>query len=197
MACWRQARPREDRLRLVHRLAVLEVGLGVRDRAAARLDVGDAVLDDDGADVDRGVEVAVEAEVADRAAVGAALVGLELVDDLHRAHLRRARERARRKAGAEGVHGADVGAERPRDAAHDVEDVRVGLDDHELLDLDRAVLADAAQVVSPQVDEHHVLGALLGIGEKVLGVAAVLLLVGAARVGARDRPRLDAARRTP
>ena len=37
----------------------LVVGLGVGDGAAAGLDVGDAVLDDHGADVDAGVELAV------------------------------------------------------------------------------------------------------------------------------------------
>ncbi len=37
------------------------------------------------------------------------------------------------------------------------------------------------------------LGALLGVVDEALGEAAVLLLVGAARVGAGDRPRLDPA----
>ena len=32
-----------------------------------------------------------------------------------------------------------------------------------------AVLADAAEVVAPEVDEHHVLGALLLVGEQALG----------------------------
>ena len=59
--------------------------------------------------------------------------------------------------------------------------------------LDRAVLADPAEVVAPEVDEHHVLGALLRVGEQRLGLAAILLLGGAARVGAGDRPRLDPA----
>src|SRR5665647_1230946 len=67
----------EDRSRLVHRLGVLVGGLGVGDGAAASLDMELAVLGDDGADVDRGVEVAVPGEVADRAAVGAALDRLE------------------------------------------------------------------------------------------------------------------------
>ena len=40
--------------------------LGVGDRAAAGLHVGEAVLDDDRADVDRRVEVAGVGEVADR-----------------------------------------------------------------------------------------------------------------------------------
>src|SRR6266487_2736588 len=72
-------------LRLGLGLGELVLGLGVGHRAAAGLDVGDAVLDDDRADVDAGVEVAGVAEVADRATVSAALDRLELVDDLHRA----------------------------------------------------------------------------------------------------------------
>src|SRR3954469_25497369 len=85
------------------RLLVLVLRLGIGDRAAAGLDVGDAVLDHDGADVDAGVEVARVAEVADRAAVAAALDWLELVDDLHRPDLRRPAERAGREHGAQRV----------------------------------------------------------------------------------------------
>ena len=47
-----------DGLGLVARLLVLVVGQGVRDGAAARLDVCDAVLDHDRTNVDAGVEVA-------------------------------------------------------------------------------------------------------------------------------------------
>src|SRR5215470_1386646 len=71
------------RLRLGH----LILGLTVRHDAAAGLHVDAAVLDHGRADVDAGVEVAGVAQVADRAAVGAALDGLELIDDLHRADL--------------------------------------------------------------------------------------------------------------
>ena len=134
--------------RLRTRLLELVRGLGVGDRAAAGLDVGDAVLDHDGADVDAGVEVAGVGQPADRAAVAAALDGLELVDDLHRAHLRRARQRARREDRAQRVHRADVPAQRARDVGDDVHDVRVGLHAHERVDLDGPVLADAAQVVA-------------------------------------------------
>ena len=52
-----------------------------------------------------------------------------------------------------------------------MDEVRVGLDGHERLDLDGAVLAHAAEVVAAEVDEHHVLGALLLVGEQVLGDA--------------------------
>ena len=47
--------------------------------------------------------------------------------------------------------------------------VRVGLDGHERLDLDGAVLAHAAEVVAAEVDEHHVLGALLLVGQQLGG----------------------------
>ena len=150
-----------------------------------------AVLDDDGADVDRGVEVAVPGEVADRAAVGAALDRLQLVDDLHRPHLRRPGQRPRRQRRAQHVHRADPLAQSARDLADDVEDVGVGLDDHQLVDRDRAVLADPAEVVAAEVDQHHVLGPLLRVVDQPLGEAAVLVLAAPARRGAGDRPRLD------
>ena len=68
-----------------------------------------------------------------------------------------------------------------------MDQVRVGLDGHERLHLDGAELADAAEVVAAEVDEHHVLGALLLVGEQVGGDRLVLLGVAAARAGARDR----------
>ena len=71
--------------------------------------------------------------------------------------------------------------------------VRVGLDRHERLDGDGAVLADATQIVSPEIDEHHVLGALLLVLEQARGDHDVLLGVGAARARAGDRPRGDGA----
>ena len=181
----------QDGPRLGLGLGQLVGGPGVRDGPAPGLDVGHAVLDHDGADVDAGVEVARVAQPPDRAAVPAALDGLELVDDLHRADLGRARERARRQHRAQRVGRVDARAQRARDARDDVHDVRVRLDGHEGVDRDRPVLADAPEVVAPEVDEHDVLGALLLVGEQPLGDAGVLGRVGAARPRARDRPRRD------
>ena len=67
--------------------------------------------------------------------------------------------------------------------------VRVGLDAHERLDLDRAVLAHAPEVVAAEVDEHHVLGPLLLVGQQLVGDPAVLVGGAAARAGAGDRAR--------
>src|SRR5204863_7727336 len=92
-----------QRARLVERLLPLAVGRRVVDDAAAGLRIEDAALDDSGAQRDRGVHVVLEREVADRAGVNAAAGGLELVDDLHRAHLGRAGHGARRERGAQHV----------------------------------------------------------------------------------------------
>ena len=81
---------------------------------------------------------------------------------------------------------------RAGDARDDVHDVAVVLHRHEFLDLHAAVLAHAPEVVAAEVDEHHVLGPLLRIGEQLLGDPAILLGVGPARAGAGDRPGRDA-----
>ena len=56
---------------------------------------------------------------------------------------------------------------------------------HELHDVDRAGAADPLEVVAPEVDEHDVLGALLGVGEQLLGEADVVL--GRLAAGAATR----------
>ena len=74
-------------------------------------------------------------------------------------------------------------------------DVAVGLDLHQLVDDHAAVLAHAPEVVATEVDEHHVLGALLLVGEQLQRDPPVLLGARPARTGARDRLGADVARR--
>ena len=73
------------------------------------------------------------------------------------------------------------------DVRGDVHHVAVTLDHHHVGQLDGAVLGDAADVVAAQIDQHHVLGPFLGIGQQFLGQPAVFLLVGAARARAGQR----------
>src|SRR5206468_1035579 len=89
--------------RLVDRLLILQLGHRVGDETGAGLYIDRVAAADERADRDREIEVAGVADVADRAAVDRALVRLELVDDLHRANLGRARERAGRKCGAQDI----------------------------------------------------------------------------------------------
>jgi len=92
------------------------------------------------------------------------LTGLELVDDFHRAHLRRAGERAGREGGAQHVQAAHAVQQTPFDIADKVHHMRVALDNEGLGDLDAARGGDAADVVARQVDEHEVFGTFLGVG---------------------------------
>ena len=72
-------------------------------------------------------------------------------------------------------------------------DVRVALDEHELLDFDAAEAADAAHVVATEVDQHHVLGALLFVVHHLFGKGVVLGFGCAARARAGDGTVLNLA----
>src|SRR5690606_39657056 len=79
---------------------------------------------DERADRDVEVEVAVEADVADAPAVDAPPLRLELLDDLHRPHLRRAGDRAAREGTAHEIERVPVRAKAPDDGADEVMHVR-------------------------------------------------------------------------
>ena len=66
--------------------------------------------------------------------------------------------------------------------------MRVALDRQEVADTDRSEPRHPAHIVPPQVNEHHVLGTLLLVGEQGAGERAVLLLGPAPRPRAGDRP---------
>src|SRR5207245_3934696 len=143
------------------------------------------------------VQIAVEAQVADGSAVDAALHRLQLVDDLHRPYLGRADGRAGGKAGLEHIDGVQARRDAPLDVRDDVHDVRIALDQHFLGHLDASGRGDAADVVAAEVDQHDVLGALLRIGEQLLGDRGVLLGCTAPRPTARDGAQGDGVRGEP
>ena len=63
----------------------------------------------------------------------------------------------------------------------------VALDLHQLDDLNSARSAHPAEVVTAEVDEHHMLGALLGVGEHLSGDRSVFLRRATPRFRAGDR----------
>src|SRR3990167_5452336 len=93
----------EKSARLGDAFLMLVLGHRIRHDPGTGLDVHPAVLDDRSAEHDAGVHRPIGREIADAAGVDAALLDLQLVDDLHRADLWRARHRACRKARCEGV----------------------------------------------------------------------------------------------
>src|SRR5437667_12739465 len=103
------AQGQDEASRLGRRFEPLGLGIGVGDDAGADLHRRGPVVADDRSDRDAGVEVAGVGDVADGAAVGPALGRLELVDDLHRADLRRAGEGAGRNARLPHVHRVGAG----------------------------------------------------------------------------------------
>ncbi len=68
--------------------------------------------------------------------------------------------------------------------------VGIPLDDHKLGDADRAVLTYAPQVVAPQVDQHHMLGALFRVREQLGLQPLILLWIDPAPPRPRDRVQL-------
>ncbi len=153
---------------------VLVLADAVGHDPAARLNVHHAVLVDPRAEHQGGVHVTRVAEVTHGAAVGAPFLALHLGDYLHGADLGRAGHGARRKAGPQGVVGRQFGPEvalHMRDQVHHVGEL---LHVHELRHRHGAGPADPADVVSAQVDQHDVLGALFLAALQLRFVGVVL-----------------------
>ena len=86
-------------------------------------------------------------------------------------------------------------AQAALDVRHDVHDLAVALDEELVGDADGADLGHPADVVAPEIEQHQVLGALLGIGEQLLLQRLVLVRRRPARPRAGDRPDRDRRRR--
>ena len=166
---------RSGRGRLVHRLQRLGGVDGVGHDAAAGLDVGAAFAEQGRADGDGHVHVAGEVQVAHHAAVDAAAVRFELVEQAQRAGLGRAGQRAGRERGLEDVVGLGVRGQLAHHGGHQVHDVAEPLHLHELGDVHGSGHADLGEVVARQVHQHQVLGAFLLVGQQLLGQGLVRL----------------------
>ena len=146
-----------------------------------------AVLHHCGPENDAAIDGAVGSEVADAAGIGSARLGFELCDDLAGANLRGAGDGAGGKTGEEGVERV-LGRIEPADhVADDVHHVAVALDGETGGNLHAVGGGDPADVIAAEVEQHQMLGVLLGIGEQAFAVRLVLFARGAARAGAGDR----------
>ena len=141
----------DQRLGLVAALLVLRLGVAVGDDTAARLHDQGAVLDQPGAQRDAGIHAAVGGEVADAAAIESAPLGFQLVDDLHRPHLRRAGDGAGRESGPQRRQGVVLRIDAALDVRDDVHHVGVPLDDLAFGHPHGPHLGHAADVVAAQV----------------------------------------------
>ena len=84
-------------------------------------------------------------------------------------------KRAGRERGQHDVEGGVAVGDLTGHRRLQMHDVAVAADVHELDHLDRARPADPTQIVAAQVDQHHVLGPLLRVGEQFRLQGGVLL----------------------
>ena len=122
---------------------------------------------DERADQDARLHRAVRPDPAERPGVRPAPDRLEALEDLHRPDLRRAGDRAAGEARGEQVERVAARRQPARHRRDEVLDGGGPLEPAQPRDADRAGLADAAEVVAQDVDDHHVLGAVLGAGEQL------------------------------
>ena len=127
------------------------------------------------------------ARATHRPAVGTTTNRLQPLDELHRPDLRRAGDAPARKRGGEEVEGAGIRAELAGHGRDEVLDGGGALEAAGAGHADRPRVADPPEVVAQHVDDHHVLGPVLGAGQQLPGERAVLLAGPAARPRALDR----------
>ncbi len=161
--------------------------IGIGDDARAGTEAHFAALDFGAADQDVEIQIAVEVQPAECAGVGAARLAFQLSDDLHAAHLGATGDGAAGEGRADHRARRDVGAQPAAHVADDVVHVGVAFHAHQFVDLHAAGFAHAAQVVALQVDQHHVLGALLRVADQLADARGVIVACEA-RPGAGDGP---------
>src|SRR5687767_9900791 len=144
----RQAEGLEHGPRLGLGLTLLGGRIRIRHDAGARLDGGAAALEGHRTYGDAEIEVAPQVDVTQRAAVEAPARGLQLVDDLHGADLRRPRQGAGGEGRDQRVERVLAVRELADHGALDVHDVAITLDGHELRHRYRLEAADPPQVVA-------------------------------------------------
>src|SRR6266581_1731212 len=176
---------------LVERLLVLRLRIGVRDDAAADGEVRRRTNDGRGADRDVPVEGAVPRDVPEGPGVHAAAVGLEALDDLHRARLWRPGDRAAGKSRADEAGDRDVRPEAPTDDALEVVHVREGPQAPQHRNVDAPEVADLPEIVPLEVDDHHVLGGVRLARSEFVREGAVFRGRPASGPRPLDRPCLD------
>lgn len=130
------------------------------------------------------IEGAVEAQVANAAAVKTAVLVFVFVDQLHGPVLGCARERTRREGISHQLDRRDVRVDLARHRRDEVDHVGEILNFLEYIHLDLRTVA--AEVIAGEVHEHDVLGVFLGVVKEFARHVLVLLVVAGAAKSARN-----------
>lgn len=180
-------------LRFVPGFFKFALGIGIGDDAAADGNLPPAARRSDRADEDARVQLVADADVSERTAVRATDGGLELRDDLHGANFGDAGHRTAGERVAQEMKRAHVGAECPFDYGDEMLHPGILLERTKLRDTDAAGLACAGEIVTQEVDDHYVLGAVFGGDRELLAGGAIEGGIASAGGGAFDGARFDMA----
>ena len=158
-----ERRQRRQAGRLAQRLRIFRIRRRIPRDAAADAEFGAAGVGVDRSGTNRDVEnrVAGRRNESNRAAIHAARRMLDRCDQPHAAALRRARDRSGRKQRAEHIRQRRALAQRAFDGRNQLKHRRISLDFEQRHRPHRSDLRDASDVVAREVDDHHVLGAVL------------------------------------
>ena len=132
------------------------MGLGVRDDAGADLKVSPFPSQHHGANDNVEVHVSGPTQIPQRAGVRPAPNGFQFFDDFHAANLGRAGDRS------SGEHGANEVQRRARrvkgsaDFGNQVCHVGILFNRHELINVDRPIVADSSEIIASEVHQHDV-----------------------------------------
>ena len=187
----------EEARRLEPGLALLILGNGVVEQRRASRVSGDSVLQVHGSDGDASVDVAVERQQSERAAVPAAWILLQIFHGLGRRLLGSAGHGDGPHLGQESVERIEALVEDSLNVIHGVEQPRIALDQPAADHFYRAGRADARLVVAVDVGAHRQLGLFFGRVEQCQDQVVILQRVARAARRPGDRaalhpPALDA-----
>ena len=166
--------------------AVFVGGVALDGDAAANAEGGRTVVQGEGADGDVQAQ-AVAFDVAEGAGVDVARAAFEAVDEAHGVMFRRAGDGAAGEGGAQDGGGAGAFAQAGVDAAGHLQDAAVPFDVEGVFDADAVGDGEAAQVVTQQVNDHQVFGAVFGVGSEGGGCRCVRGIVACCGCGAFHR----------
>ena len=112
---------------------------------------------------------------------------LESLDDFHRAQLGRSGHRTAWKSGPHGIQRSAVVSEFADNGTDQLMNGLVCFDLEKLWHTHRGWLANLANVISHEIDNHQILGALLGVLRELLSDLGIDLSIAITPAGAFDR----------
>src|SRR5581483_3235750 len=131
-------------------------------------------------------------EEPDGSRVDAARCLFQLRDQLHRAHLGRAGDRATGKERAKNLLEAHFVAQLGFDGRGHLPEGGIAFDFEELFRAHAAELGNAAKIVAQQIDDHHVFAAIFWVGPQPFGSFPIFARIAPAPRRSLHRPCDDA-----